>query len=88
MIKLIAEAGGMTAGTIFILKSIASNFIGDYIESLIKRVLIKNKRHYVIYTHSVKHKDKLPEHDAKLFVCQDPPCDLLHIDKNDLGLRR
>jgi hypothetical protein len=86
MIKLIAEAGGMTAGIIFIFKSIASNFIGDYLESIFKHLFIRSKRHYVIYTHSVKHKDKLPEHDAKLFVCQDPPCDLLHTDKNDLGL--
>jgi hypothetical protein len=87
MSHLIADTCGTIAGAI-IGKSVLTNFLSDYMEALFKRLFIHTKRQYIIWTHSVKHKDTLPEHTEKLFLCQDSPCDLLHKPPDDLGLSR
>jgi hypothetical protein len=85
MIKLLAETCGTVAGAVLV-KSVITNWVSDYMEQLFRHFFVRTKKQYIVWTHSVKHKDKLPEHNAKLFVCKDPPCDLLHTNGHDLGL--
>jgi hypothetical protein len=85
MSHVIADTAGTIAGAV-LMKTVLTNWLSDSLEALCRRLFIRTKKQYVVWTHSVKHKDKLPEHTAKLFICQDPPCDLLHKDPQDLGL--
>jgi hypothetical protein len=86
MSNFVAETCGTIAGAILV-KTIVTNWLSDYLEIILRKVFVRTKRSYIVWTHSVRHKLDTPDHDSHLFQCQDPPCDLLtKHDPHDLGL--
>lgn len=72
-------------GTV-IVKDILMGWLNQSIASLCRKLFVRTKRSYIIWIHTVRHMQKSPDHDKKLFTCRDSPCDLLTVEDHDLGL--